>query len=168
MIHTTEKKWVLSLPFVSCLCLIVLSEVHYGIPGLALFMPLLVLMSVVYWCVFWPETMPRVAVIGIGFAQDMVYGTPFGASAFIYLIVWWVLVEYRKHFIHSTFPALWLSFSGFTILYIGLLAGWYAFYNEHFVLSRLVVLQWVFSTLAYPLVHRLLYAFHTQILKLHA
>lgn len=165
---SSEKKWALSLPFFLTFLLIILSEIHYGIPGLALFMPLVVLMSVVYWCVFWPETLPRVAVITIGFVQDMVYGTPFGISAFIYLMVWWVLVEYRKHFIHSTFPALWLSFGGFSLLYIVAIAGWLAFFNDHFVVSRYMVLQWVFSMLCYPLVHRVFYALHSQILKLHA
>ena len=107
------------LPMAITLLLAVASGLPTHIPSLGAVSPLLSLMAVYYWSIFRPDLMPPFAVFGAGFFQDILFSTPLGAFAFIFLLVRVIVVAQRRFFIGNSFVVMWW---GFMLVAVGALA----------------------------------------------
>lgn len=117
--------------------------------------PDLALISLFYWKLYYPDSMPFWAVCVIGLVQDTLMGLPLGLSSFLYLIFSFALTTQRKVFARETFFTLWF---GFTVLVAGFyLLLWLLLYGANGTSLPVVVvfLQWGLTVGLYPPLHML-------------
>ena len=107
------------LPMAIILLLIVASGLPTHTPSFGTVSPVLSLMAVYYWSIFRPDLMPPFAVFSAGFFQDILFSTPLGAFAFIFLLVRVIVVAQRRFFIGNSFVVMWW---GFMLVAVGSLA----------------------------------------------
>ncbi len=106
-------------PMAITLLLVVASVLPTHTPSFGTVSPILSLMAVYYWSIFRPDLMPPFAVFGAGLVQDILFSTPLGAFAFIFLLVRMVVVAQRRFFIGNSFVVMWW---GFMLVAVGSLA----------------------------------------------
>ena len=107
------------LPMAITLLLIVASGLPTHTPSFGTVSPVLSLMAVYYWSIFRPDLMPPFAVFGAGLFQDILFNTPLGVFAFVFLLVRVVVVAQRRFFISNSFVVMWW---GFMLVAVGSLA----------------------------------------------
>ncbi len=63
--------------------LLLFSVLPLGLPYFGDVRPLLILIAVFYWSIFWPELMPAILVFAIGLGFDLLAGGPPGIMALV-------------------------------------------------------------------------------------
>lgn len=153
-------------PGVITIFLIIAGSANIQIPGFSAFVPLFAAMSVFYWGIYWPDMMPKWFVFVIGLFQDALYGTPaMGMTSLLLLLLWGIVVSQRRHLIKEPFLVIWSMFTLSIILFI--FFGWVIFslYLGEATFSSSSIMQFIFSVLFYPLVHKIFNAMHLSFLK---
>lgn len=112
-----------------------LGLVSYSMPFAGQIKPYFLLMPVYFWSIYRPAVMPPVLILIIGVLFDLVSGQPYiGLSAFILLLVQWIIKDQRLFLMAQPFIVIWLGFS------LTCLAA--------------AVLEWaIFSLLSFKIVH---------------
>src|ERR1700733_13859846 len=73
-------------------------------------MPLLVITSIYYWCMFRPGTLPYSFLFVLGILQDTLFCSPLGFSSFINMVCAWIVIH-RFHLVGGvSFVTIWLRF----------------------------------------------------------
>jgi len=158
--HSVRENSIRILPGLMTFLLIMVGAVNFRIPGLTSFIPLFGAAAVFYWGVYRPDLLPKWLVFVIGFFQDSLYGYPPGVSSLTYLLLWWVVVSQRRYLVKEPFWVLWTGF----VLVAGLLvfSNWVimSLYFGQLFLTETIVMQYVFTVLAYPFIHLLFSTIH--------
>jgi len=118
----TRNGLAIATPFILGILLAVIHVLPYGAPELAYVMPSLTLMTVYYWAIQRPETMPASAVFIIGLWQDVLYGGPMGLTSLILVLVRELLVNQRRVLIGKSFLVNWMGFA--IVVAVTLIMGW--------------------------------------------
>lgn len=109
-------------PFILGMLLAIIPVLPYGAPELSYVMPSLTLMTVYFWAIQRPDSMPASAVFVIGLWQDVLYGGPMGLTSLILILVRELLVNQRRVLIGKPFLVNWM---GFALVAAGtLILGW--------------------------------------------
>ena len=98
-------------PSMFTLALVFINVVPLHIPGFSRVAPLLPLMAVYHWAIFRPRLLPAYAVFLIGLFQDILTGAPIGMNAFVFLVVYGVVLTQKRFFLGKSFFILWLGFA---------------------------------------------------------
>lgn len=123
------------------------------INGFADFVPLFAVISIYYWGLFKPESIPNWFLFLIGLFQDSVTGTALGTSALIFIVFRMVVISQRKVFSREQFWAMWV---GFILLSVPVFSGyWLVLCFVHGTLMPMMagIVQWAATAAFYPLVH---------------
>ncbi len=112
-----------ALPIVSTIIAAIVSILPLRIPGYAALTPAFTLMAAYHWTIYRPDLLPPLALFTVGLTEDLLVGAPTGVSALLLLLVYTVVLSYRRYFVNRTFPFVW---SGFTILAVGAMLGLWA------------------------------------------
>ncbi len=137
-------------PMAITLLLVVISALPMHIPSFGTVSPILALIAVYYWPIFRPDLMPSLAVFGAGLFQDILFDTPLGAFALIFLLVRMFIVSQRRFFVDNSFVAMW---SGFMLVTAGSLATiWLivSLFNVAFISSTAVAVQFFLTLFLFP------------------
>lgn len=101
------------LPIATTMLAAVVSILPLKIPGYAALTPAFTLMAAYHWTIYRPDLLPPLALFLIGLGGDLLVGSPVGVGALELLLVYTVVIGYRRYFVNRTFPFVW---SGFTLL----------------------------------------------------
>jgi len=102
-------------PFLLTLALVLLNVIPLHIPGFSRVVPLLPLMAIYHWAVYRSELFPAYAVFIIGLLHDVFTGAPIGVNAFMFLLVYGIVVSQHRFLFGKSFSVIWIGF--------GLVAG---------------------------------------------
>lgn len=108
--HLVEQWLRRSVPALSVLFFSLLSIVSVPAPDYALIAPRLTMMALFCWVVWRPQLMPYLLTFGIGLFEDLVRGTPFGATALLLLIAHGVARGQQERLESRGFESLWIGF----------------------------------------------------------
>ncbi len=111
----------IGLPFLASIFCVMLTMLPLGLSSSIIVSPAFALMAVFYWALYRPELMPPYAVFLIGFYYDLASAGPIGLWAFVYLVVYGIVLSQRLFFIGRAFLAIWFAF-GMVALVAGILA----------------------------------------------
>ena len=114
------------LPIATTALAALISILPLKIPGYAALTPAFTLMAAYHWTIYRPDLLPPLALFALGVAEDLVVGAPVGVTALLLLLVYSVVLSYRRYFVNRTFPFVW---SGFTILTMSAMLGLWAVYS---------------------------------------
>lgn len=157
----------ISTPGVTTALFILLSAVDFRIVGFEDFFPKISLIAIFYWTIYRASLMPAWLVFALGIFEDFVFGTPFGISSLINLLFWKTTKTQKKYFLRENFWVVWAVF-GFASLIFSLIAYIiYSFYYGQFIISDQIFMQWIFSSLAYPILHKIFDGIHSKMIKVN-
>jgi rod shape-determining protein MreD len=97
-------------PFLLTLILVLVSIVPLHIPGLSRVVPLLPLIAIYHWAVYRSELLPAWTVFIIGVLHDIFTGAPIGANAFVFLLVYGLVVSQHRFLFGKSFAVIWIGF----------------------------------------------------------
>ncbi len=139
-----------ALLLVTAFLCVILSMLPVDPPfGLAI-NPSFPLIAIFYWVLYRPDLMSPVSVFIVGLFQDLLSGTPEGFFAFVYLLVYAIVVSQRLLFLNKTFVIIWSGF-GVIALLVGLIAWIITCLSMGMYLSPApVVGQMIYSFVFYP------------------
>ncbi|MGH7092505.1 MAG: rod shape-determining protein MreD [Stellaceae bacterium] len=111
------------LPIGTTIVAALISILPLQIPGYAALTPAFTLMVAYHWTIYRPDLLPPAALFAVGLCEDLLVGAPLGVSALLLLLVYTVVLRFRRYFVNRTFPFVW---SGFTLLTVGAMLGLWA------------------------------------------
>ncbi|MFO1154791.1 MAG: rod shape-determining protein MreD [Rhodospirillales bacterium] len=153
------------MPFALTLGLILVGAIPFYVPGLQSVAPSLPFIAVFYWTLHRPDLMPAAAAFLIGLFQDVLSGAPIGTGAAVFVVMH-AAVQWQRSFFHGkSFPILWLGFAVATVA--AALLTWLimAAMTLSLVDGRSVLLQALTTIGCFPLVVRVLWYCHLNVLK---
>jgi rod shape-determining protein MreD len=148
-----EQASGMALPAAIIILMLLLSAVLSHIAGLGQVMPLLTLINIYYWSVFYPGMLPYWLLFTLGILQDTLTGQPLGFSSFINIIFAWMLTGRLHMLIPPSFAMLWLRFALSACAMVLLEWVVMGIYYGRILPFNMPALQWLSSCLAYPPVH---------------
>jgi rod shape-determining protein MreD len=163
--HQAREIARMFVPALLTIAFIFISSIHFNMPGIGNFMPLLGAMAIIYWSTYWQKVMPLWFVFLLGLLQDVLYGHPLGVTALLYILLVGATGMMRKFLADATFVAFWGTVSLGLLGYLVLLIVVMSLYHNMIVFNWNIVLQWFFSVLVYPFVHKLFNYINTTFLE---
>lgn len=136
---------------------------HLGFAGMAYFPPQILMISIYYWTIFHPASMPFWFIFLLGLISDSLFMAPLGITS-LTLILFRLLILSQQHFLmKESFWGIWLGFA--VSMALTQLLQW-AITSAYF-LSLLpfgpMAMQWVFTVGLYPLAHLLFNVFYNYL-----
>ena len=98
-------------PFAITAMMMLAGMVPLRLPGYGPVAPLLGLMAIFYWSVHRPDLLRPGAAFFLGMLHDLLSATPFGTTALVYVLVYWVVLAQRRSFLATSFAMLWVGFA---------------------------------------------------------
>ena len=154
-----------AVPILSSIFLILLELLPFGSYGSHTIVPLFLALSVFYWSVYYPKLMPYWAIFCLGLLSDALNIMPLGFSSLLYMLLRVVVMSQRGVLLRQMFWGVWC---GCSILLLGVVIARFGvlefFYGTAPPVSGFVV-QWLFSTALYPLLHAVFHRMYSSIKK---
>lgn len=149
------------LPGICTLLLLIISLLRVGLDGLAHFPIDVCLISIYYWTLFRPSTMPFWFVFLLGVIRDALMGTTLGISSLVFILFRLLVLTQQRFLAKDSFIAMWLGF-GAALIPI-LLFHWMmeSAYAQTWLSIDTLLMQWVFTFGFYPLLHILFNALYS-------
>lgn len=143
----------LLLPGICTLVLLVLSMLPIGLSGQGQFPVDVCLISIYYWTIFRPVTMPFWFVFLLGVVRDSLMGGALGISSLVFILFRLMVFTQQRFLVKETFWATWLGF-GLAALPAFILQ-WLltSAFNRAILPVTPLAMQWVFTFGLYPLLH---------------
>lgn len=152
-----------SLPFIITFSAVFLSFIPLHLENVESIKPMLVLGSIYYWTIYRPDLLPMLIIFVIGLFQDLLYGAPIGISAFIYLIISFLVGTQRRFFHGKTFGIVWWGFMISAILAVCL--DWFIFsIIEQMILPfQSFIFKYLMSIASFPIIFVFMLLLHRLI-----
>jgi len=83
---------------------------------------LFVFQAIFFWLLYLPKFLPLYIILIIGIIQDIIYLSPIGSTALIFLLLVFLFEKYNKFFLEPSFFELFISFVA--LFTIGMIALW--------------------------------------------
>lgn len=143
----------MTLPGLVALLLMLLFSLPIRLAGLADFTPDICLISIYYWSIFRPGTMPYWFVFLLGLVRDSIAGIALGMSSLVFILFRLFILSQQRYFARETFWANWFGFG--IAASLALAVGWViaVIYARALFSIDSVGMQWVFTFGLYPLLH---------------
>jgi rod shape-determining protein MreD len=104
-----------SFPATCTVLLMLLAAVPFGFAGQAALIPAVATISVYFWTLFRPASMPPVVVFPIGLLLDLLGYLPIGVGVICLLAVHGFAFRWQRFLARQSFSVIWLAFAGFAI-----------------------------------------------------
>ena len=105
----------LSLIFLTFLNLLIFSKfLDFG--------ELFVFQGIFFWLLYFPQLLPLSIILIVGVFQDVIYLSPLGSTALIFLFLTFLFEKYKKLFLEPSFIELFISF--IVLFTIGTISFW--------------------------------------------
>ena len=117
--------WRFSIVYALMGILFVLNVTAISYPFAGVLQAPFLIMAIYYWSVFRPTLLPFWLVFIVGILVDLLSALPVGMTAFLFIIVRWLVVDQRRFLMGQPFIMMW---SGFVVvLLIVALLEWLLF-----------------------------------------
>jgi rod shape-determining protein MreD len=83
---------------------------------------LFVFQAIFFWLLYLPKLIPLYIILIVGVLQDIIYISPIGSTALVFLFLIFLFEKYNKFFLEPSFFELFISF--IALFTIGLVALW--------------------------------------------
>ena len=124
---------------------------------------LFVFQAIFFWILYTPKLIPLYIILIVGVLQDIIYLSPVGSTALIFLFLVFLFDKYNKLFLEPSFVEL---FTSFIILFIiGTIAFWglNSFINLKFLPINInLVYEILLNLFFFPLNYFVLYIFYKK------
>lgn len=150
-----ERVSLRSFPAILTVLMVFFAAAAGHVPGLSHIMPLLVMINIYYWCMFYPGVLPYWFLFLLGILQDTLSGMQLGFSSFINVLAAFVIIRKLRVFSTMSFAVIWLRFVELSLGVIALMWFMAAMLASQgrFPPVSYQILQWLSSCLIYPLLH---------------
>lgn len=134
---------------------LLITFVPLKLTGIHQIMPSLEILILFYWAIYRPNLLPIWFLFILGIIADSVMGTPLGASALTYIILYSILKKYRRLLGVETFMIIWGMCMA--IMLPTILAKWFfiSLFMGRFELSEALIFQWLLTIITYPVIHEI-------------
>ena len=78
--------------------------------------------AIFFWLLYLPKFLPLYIILILGIIQDIIYLSPIGSTALIFLLLIFLFETYNKFFLEPSFFELFISF--IVLFTIGMIAFW--------------------------------------------
>tara|TARA_B100001971_G_C18024144_1_gene449043 strand:+ start:113 stop:619 length:507 start_codon:yes stop_codon:yes gene_type:complete len=122
------------------------------------FGPLFVFQAIFFWLLYLPKLLPLYIILIVGVLQDIIYLSPVGSTALVFLLLIFLFEKYNKFFLEPTFFELFISF--IVLFTIGNIIFWAlnSLINLKFLLINInLVYEILLNTLFFPVNYFLLH-----------
>lgn len=129
--------------------------------GFSIF-PLLIIMVIFYWSLYWPSWMPSVLVVIAGLLYDILIGQTIGVNALLLLSLHVITLWQRRFAVKQPFLIIWGIFAVIATLYV--ISDWLiisAIYQK-FIFHTAIIWKLLLTILFYPVVHKLCNILHPE------
>jgi rod shape-determining protein MreD len=159
MSHKIKLRLLGCLPMLATFFLVLLTVAPKHIANLSNIMPMLYLAPIFIWAVMHPRDMNWWFLAAIGLFIDIATGLPLSLSALCILFFFLLARSQRKYIYKEGFVAMWGYFS--LILLAMQIVGWglYSYHQHMWAAAGGAFLQWLFTVMLYPPLHRFFYPF---------
>ena len=99
------------LPAFTTFFLLIIGQIPWHVPGLAVITPAFTLIAVFFWSIYQPHRLPYWVTFLIGVLQDLLLGMPIGQGALGLLLIQGLVVSQRRFFIAKPFLVVWWGFA---------------------------------------------------------
>ena len=124
---------------------------------------LFVFQAIFFWILYTPKLIPLYIILIVGVLQDIIYLSPVGSTALIFLFLVFLFDKYNKLFLEPSFVEL---FTSFIILFIiGTIAFWglNSFINLKFLPINInLIYEILLNLFFFPLNYFVLYIFYKK------
>lgn len=100
-------------PATCTVLLMLLAAVPFGFAGQAALIPAVATISVYFWTLFRPASMPPVVVFPIGLLLDLLGYLPLGVGVLVLLAVHGFALRWQRFLARQSFVLIWIAFAGF-------------------------------------------------------
>ena len=125
---------------------------------------LFVFQAIFFWILYTPKLIPLYIILIVGVLQDIIYLSPVGSTALIFLFLVFLFDKYNKLFLEPSFVEL---FTSFIILFIiGTIAFWglNSFINLKFLPINInLIYEILLNLFFFPLNYFVLYIFYKKL-----
>ncbi len=125
---------------------------------------LFVFQAIFFWILYTPKLIPLYIILIVGVLQDIIYLSPVGSTALIFLFLIFLFDKYNKLFLEPSFVEL---FTSFIILFIiGTIAFWglNSFINLKFLPINInLIYEILLNLFFFPLNYFVLYIFYKKL-----
>ena len=125
---------------------------------------LFVFQAIFFWILYTPKLIPLYIILIVGVLQDIIYLSPVGSTALIFLFLVFLFYKYNKLFLEPSFVEL---FTSFIILFIiGTIAFWglNSFINLKFLPINInLIYEILLNLFFFPLNYFVLYIFYKKL-----
>lgn len=137
-------------PLLWVIFFLLVGMVPFEVPYFSAVAPSFTFMVIFFWTVHRPESVPYYLVFLVGLLQDFLEGSLAGLNAFMFLVMYEILIQQRRFIYGRSFPFLWLVF-----LLLSFLATVFSWGVTSFIAGSLValdtyVVRLVFSCFLFP------------------
>lgn len=140
------------VPMGITILLLLISILPLRIPEYSLIKPSFVMIPVFYWSIYRPDLFGQISAFSIGLLLDLLEGCPLGVNAFVFLMIYTLVLTQRRFFIGKPFGVSWW---GFSIVAAGAMLGqWFlvSLIYGQITPINIVVFSYLFTVGLYPIV----------------
>ena len=94
-------------------------------------------------------------LFGLGLLEDVLSGSVIGLHAFLYILIYIVIISQRRLILKEPFPVVWgiFGFTAFCYTLLTLLA--FRIFEGHYFIGWQPFSQWLMTIVLYPFLHQI-------------
>ena len=124
---------------------------------------LFVFQAIFFWILYTPKLIPLYIILIVGVLQDIIYLSPVGSTALIFLLLIFLFDKYNKLFLEPSFVELFTSFIILFIIGTIIFWGLNSFINLKFLPINInLVYEILLNLFFFPLNYFVLYIFYKK------
>ena len=125
---------------------------------------LFVFQAIFFWILYTPKLIPLYIILIVGVLQDIIYLSPVGSTALIFLLLVFLFDKYNKLFLEPSFVELFTSFIILFIIGTIIFWGLNSFINLKFLPINInLVYEILLNLFFFPLNYFVLYIFYKKL-----
>ena len=117
--------------------------------------PMTTLIFLFYWACYWPRMIHPAFLFALGLLEDVLSGSVIGLHAFLYILIYIVIISQRRLILKEPFPVVWgiFGFTAFCYTLLTLLA--FRIFEGHYFVGWQPFSQWLMTIVLYPFLHQI-------------
>ena len=125
---------------------------------------LFVFQAIFFWILYTPKLIPLYIILIVGVLQDIIYLSPVGSTALIFLLLVFLFDKYNKLFLEPSFVELFTSFIILFIIGTIIFWGLNSFINLKFLPINInLIYEILLNLFFFPLNYFVLYIFYKKL-----
>jgi rod shape-determining protein MreD len=151
----------LQIPSIIALLFCLCGFLNTGILPRPEMVPMTTLIFLFYWACYWPRMLHPAFLFAVGLLEDILSGSVIGLHAFLYILIYMVVISQRRLILKEPFPVVWAIFAFTALSYTLLSLLAFRIFEGHFFFGWQPFSQWLMTVVLYPFLHQL--SFYLQV-----